>query len=129
MLRSLRIDVFLDPFTEVLDRQGKIVFRPVNPLLGSRLALAQGFAERLDDFIPVELVRIPLGIPFQASQFLVGSVERLQFAFGFKVSLHVGDMRMVAAVTLQLIQDLEEHSQNEVASSSAAVIGLTVDIE
>ncbi len=36
---------------------------------------------------------------------------------------------MIATVTLQLIQDLEEDSQDQITSGAAAVIGLTVDVE
>ena len=59
VLRPLGIQVFLDPLAEVLDRHREIVFSPVDPLFGCRLALAESFAERLDDLIPVELVRVP----------------------------------------------------------------------
>ena len=60
VLRPLGVQVLLDPLAEVLDGQREVVLGPVDPLLGGRLTLAEGFAERLDDLIPVELVGVPL---------------------------------------------------------------------
>ena len=57
----------------------------------------------------------------------VGVVERLQLALGFQVAFHVGDVGVVAAVALQLVQDLEEDPQDQV--TARAVVGLAVDVE
>ena len=59
VLRPFGIEVLLDPLAEVLDRHREVVFGPVDPLFGCWLALAERFAESLDDFIPVELVSVP----------------------------------------------------------------------
>ena len=72
VLRPLGVQVLLDPLAEVLDRQGEVVLGPVDPLFGGGLALAERFAERLDDLIPVELVGVPLLDPIQAGVLLVG---------------------------------------------------------
>ena len=42
----------------VLHRHGEIVFGPINPLFGCSLALSKGFAERLHQLIPVELILV-----------------------------------------------------------------------
>ena len=36
----------------------------------------------------------------------------LQLSLGFEVSLHVGDVGMIAAVALQLVQDLEKDPED-----------------
>jgi hypothetical protein len=48
----------LDPFAEILNGYREIVFSPVDPLFGCRLALTESFAESLDHFISVELVSV-----------------------------------------------------------------------
>ncbi len=45
------------------------------------------------------------------------------------MSLHVSNVRVIPAVALQLIQDLEEDPQDQVTSGAAAVVGLAVDVE
>ena len=129
LLRPFGIEVLLDPLAEVFDRHREVIFGPVDPPLGGGLALAEGFAEGLDDLISVELVGVPFFCPLQASVLLVSGVERLQLPLGFEVTLHVGDMRVIAAVALQLVQDFEEDSQDEVASRGATVVGLAIDVE
>ena len=93
------------------------------------MALAEGFAEGLDDLIPIELVGVPFFCPIQASVLLVSGVECLQLTLGFEITLHVGDMRVIAAVALQFVQDFEEDSKDEVASRGTTVVGLAVDVE
>ena len=41
-------------------------------------------------------------------------MERLELALAFQVTLHVGDVRVVAAVALHFVQDFEEHPQDSV---------------
>ena len=59
----------------------------------------------------------------------VGGLECLQLALGFEVTLHVGDVRVIAAIALQFVQDLEKDAQDEVTSRAAAVVGFAVDVE
>ena len=51
----------------------------------------------------------------------------LQLAFGFEVTLQMSDVRVIAAVALQFVEDFEEHSQDQI--TTCAMIGLAVDIE
>ena len=129
MLRPPGVQVLFGPFAEVFHRHGEIVFGPVNPLFSGGLALAKGFTERLHNLITVELIGVPFRNPIQARVFLVSGMECLQLAFGFKVSLHVGNVRVIATVALQLIQDLQKDPQDQVTSGAAAVVGLAVDVE
>ena len=107
----------------------KWFFGSVDPLLGGEGTLAEDVTEGFDDLIAVELVGIPFLDPREAGVRLIGGVERLQLALGVEVSLHVGNVRVVAAVALQLIQDLQEHPEDEIASCPAPVGGLVVDVE
>jgi hypothetical protein len=56
-------------------------------------------------------------------------VKRFQFAFGFQVPFHVGNVRMVTAVALELVQNLDEYTENQIASGRAAVVGFCIDVE
>ena len=76
--------------------------------LGGRFALAEGFAESLDNLIPVELIGVPFLLPIESGVFFVGGLECLQLPFGFEVTFHVGDVWVVATVALQLVQDFEK---------------------
>jgi hypothetical protein len=60
---------------------------------------------------------------------LVCLVKRFQFAFGFQMPFHVGNVRMVTAVALELVQNLDEDAQNQIASGRAAVVGFSIDVE
>ena len=58
---------------------------------------------------------------------LEGRVEDVELPLLVEMALHVGDVGMVAAVALLLVEDLEEHLQQRV--SPRAMIGLAVDVE
>ena len=129
VLRPLRFQVLFGPLTEILNGQREIVLGPVDPFLGSSWALAESLAKRLSNLVPVELVGVPFAAPLKPGELCKCGVERLELSPGFEVSLHMGDMRVIAAVALQFVQDLQKDPQDQVAARAAAVIGLAVDIE
>ena len=68
-----------------------------------------------DDFVAVELPGVALFEPGLARRLLEGRVENLELALLVEMALHVGDVRVVAAVALLLVQDLEEDLQQRVS--------------
>ncbi len=56
-----------------------------------------------------------------------GGLEVGQLAEPVEPALHLGDVRMVAAVAELLVEDLQEHAQDRIAP--AAAVGLAVDVE
>src|SRR5664280_1952389 len=61
--RPLRVQILLDPFAEILDRNRKVVLGALDPTDARRLTLSQRFAERLDDLVLIEFVRVALRDP------------------------------------------------------------------
>ena len=81
----------------------------------------------LDDLVPIERVGVAFVDPVGAGQCPVGSVKDPQLVLAFEITLHVGDMRVIAAVARQLVQDFEEHRQDSVPPGP--VVRLAIDIE
>ena len=63
----------------------------------------------------MEIPRVAVLEPTGAGLALEGRVENLQLALLVEIALHVSDVRMVAAVTLLLVEDLEEDLQQRVS--------------
>ena len=128
VVRPLGIEIFLDPFAEVLDGQGEIVLGIVDPLLRRFSALAERLAERLDDLIPVELVGIPLVEPIPGRWLLCRRRGTPPACPCHQVAFHVGDVRVIAAVALHFVQDFEEDRAGS-RPARPCVVGLAVDVE
>ena len=124
---SPAIEIVLDPLAEVLDGQGKIVLSAINPFFTRLFALAEGMGQCLDDLVPIERVGVAFVNPAGAGQCPIGIVKDPQPALAFKITLHVGDMRVVATVACQLVQYFEEHRQEGIAPGP--IVRLAVDIE
>ena len=129
MPRPFRVQVFVHPLAEILDRQGEVALGPFDPSDARRLALPEGLAERLDDLVLIEFVGVPFVLPSGSCQPFEGGMESLQLALAVEIALHVGDVRVVAAIALQFVQDLQEDSQDQVASGAASVVRLALDVE
>jgi len=51
-----RVEIALDPFAEILDRDRKFILRAFDPANAGLFALAKRFAQRLNDFILVKCI-------------------------------------------------------------------------
>ena len=63
VILALLVEILLHPLAKILDSDGEVVFRLVDPLFGSFFALAGGGTPGFDDLIVIELVGIPLLLP------------------------------------------------------------------
>ena len=109
LIRPPAVEVALHPLGEVLDRQREVALCAVHPGLDRRGALTESFDERGDDLIAVELPGITFLQPRRTSFALEGGVEDGELTTLVEVALHVGDVRMIAAVALLFVEDLQEY--------------------
>ena len=123
------VEILAHPAGEVLHREqrGEVGLGLVQPAAGALGALAQGVGQRLHHLVEVEAVAVALGVPGDAGHGVEGGLEVGKLAKAVEAALHVGDVRMVAAVAALLVEDLEEDPQDDVAA--AAAVGLAVDVE
>ena len=127
VLRAPGIQVLLHPLAEVLDAQREVRFGGVHPSFGGFLALPGGLREGVDDLVAVEGVGVAFLRPLLPGLLAVGRLEGLKFALVGQIPLHVGDMGVIPAVALHLVQDLQEYQQQRL--TARPVVGLAVDVE
>ncbi len=87
----------------------------------------------MDTLSPARIMEV--GMAFWPAKVLLSAVEiglftklganamtgaDLQLALGFEVALQVGDVRVVAAVALHLVEDFEEDSEDRVPAAAMA---------
>jgi len=124
---AFRVEVILHPLAEVFDRQRKAALGAVNPLFGGFGAELERLRKGCHDFVAMKMISVPLRNPFRSGRAPKRFVELLQLASAFEVTFQVGDVRVVAAVTLHFVQDLEEDREDRVAPG--AVVGLAINVE
>jgi hypothetical protein len=89
----------------------------------------QKFSTEIEKLFSAPSIQRALRDPFVARVVLVRGLEGFEFALAVEVALHVSDVRMVAAIALELVEDLQEHPQDKVAAGFVAVRRLAVDVE
>ena len=75
VVRPLGVEILLDPFAEVLDREGETALPPRRSTSRGIWALAERLGEGLDHLIPVEMVGVTLLDPLVPGGLAEGIVE------------------------------------------------------
>ncbi|MCY1354413.1 hypothetical protein D9M69_407890 [compost metagenome] len=127
VLGRLGIKVLAHPVAEVLDRDAESLLGLLEPLVRCFGGQSQYLRQGLLDIVLIELVAIALFGPDQTGRFVEGLNKTLIDAALGQVALHVGDVWMVAAESLVLV----EHAQEDIEDRVAGIVGarLAVDVE
>ena len=128
--RRLLVDVLLDPLGKTLDGDSVVPAdlrqKAKRFVLADREVLGVGLGEcrpagRADC--------LPVGLPCRPVQPQVGVLERGELAPLVEVVLELGDMPLLAIVSLEFVQHLDEDLQNRRGVVAANPVELLVDVE